>query len=86
MTFEERTTVRAAINAAKRAWLEQQGGYRKIEDDIQGHELVLRRRSGEKRQPHGTRACYLRGCRQTPCLEAYRRYNREWKRASRGAC
>lgn len=30
MTFEERTIVRAAINEAKRAWLEQQGGFRRV--------------------------------------------------------
>lgn len=86
MTHQQRTIIRAAINNAKRAWLEAQGGYRRIEDDIQGHELRLRRQAGEKRQPHGTRACYLRGCRQAPCVEVYRRYNREWKRAHRGAC
>jgi hypothetical protein len=86
VTREQRTVVSMALNDAKRAWIQEQGGYRKVEDDAQGHELVLRRLTGEKRQPHGTRACYLRGCRQAPCLEAYRTYNREWKRAHRGAC
>lgn len=43
MNYEERTVVRMAINDAKRNWLEQQGGYRKVEDSAAGHDLILSR-------------------------------------------
>jgi DNA invertase Pin-like site-specific DNA recombinase len=33
MTRDERTEIRFAINAAKRAWLEREGGFRSVESD-----------------------------------------------------
>lgn len=31
---------------------------------------------------HGTRACYEQGCRQKPCCDAHRRYNKQWANAT----
>jgi hypothetical protein len=45
MTFEERTAVRMAVNEAKRAWVESEGGYQQVEADAKSQELLLARRA-----------------------------------------
>ena len=61
---------------------------------------TLRRRAGvaanraprtrwdaEQLQPHGTNACYARGCRQPECIEAHKQYHRDYvkRRRAEGA-
>lgn len=41
------------------------------------------RRAPEKLQPHGTNACYARGCRCADCHQAQREYYREYNRRKR---
>jgi len=36
-------------------------------------------RSMTSKQGHGSRACYLLGCREPACLQANARYMREWR-------
>jgi WhiB family redox-sensing transcriptional regulator len=38
---------------------------------------------GRPKQGHGTRACYLAGCKCEPCHDAHRVYDREYKRRRR---
>lgn len=77
MTRDKRTAVRMALNTAKRAWLESQGGYKKVEADAAGLDRRVRETC------HGTRAKYLAGCRCQACHEAEKQYGREWARARR---
>ena len=43
MTRDERTIVRMAVNNAKRAWMQSEGGYKRVEADAKGQDLVLAR-------------------------------------------
>lgn len=36
----------------------------------------------EAKAPHGTRACYVRGCRRRQCVEANRAYHEQRRRAA----
>jgi DNA-binding NarL/FixJ family response regulator len=46
---------------------------------LTAHRPATRRRSPEKLQPHGTNACYARGCRREECVAANREYHRQYK-------
>lgn len=49
MTREERTTIRMAINAAKRAWLHSEGGYTAVERDARAmDQRIVRGGRGDK--------------------------------------
>jgi|GEM_PF-1304941 len=57
---------------------------------VRRRKLGLRRGSkwdGVELQPHGTNACYARGCRQPECVEAHRQYHRDYvqRRRAEGA-
>ena len=43
-----------------------------------------RRKRGHSRQGHGSRACYIAGCRQAVCVEANARYQRDYRNGQRG--
>jgi hypothetical protein len=43
VTRDERTAIRFAINTAKRGWIHQQGGFKHVEADAKGQDLVLAR-------------------------------------------
>lgn len=62
MTFEPRhADLHQAVDQARRAQLDRQGGYKKVETDAAGMDRRLR----EPR--HGTHTRYAAGCRCQPC-------------------
>ncbi|WP_137843839.1 hypothetical protein [Microbacterium sp. 2FI] len=54
---------------------------------LPAHTTARSRWDSEQLQPHGTNACYARGCRLPECAEAHRQYHRDYvkRRRAEGA-